>query len=47
MSAEELNIDWGIILELLNSEDSAIQQAAVLTLGAHKVTEAENRIVCL
>ena len=47
MSTEELNIDWGIILDLLNSKDSAIQQAAVLTLGAHKVTEAENRIVGL
>ena len=41
MSTDKLDIEWGVILDLLKSKDTAIKQAAVLTLGAHKVDKAE------
>ena len=41
MSKENLILDWGALLDLLKSSDKAIQQAAVLTLGTHKVLKSE------
>ena len=44
MSTDKLDIEWGVILDLLKSKDTAIKQAAILTLGAHKVSKAESII---
>ena len=41
MSKENLVLDWGPLLGLLKSSDRAIQQAAVLTLGTHRVLKSE------
>lgn len=37
--------NWLKVIKLLQSEDLALKQAVVLTLGTHMVTEAEPRII--
>ena len=41
MSKDNLILDRGPLLDLLNSSDQAIQQAAILTLGTHRVVQSE------
>jgi HEAT repeat protein len=41
MSKENLVLDWKPLFKLLRSTDFGIQQAMILTLGTHRVVDAE------